>query len=63
MLAKNAQNYKDELDELKNENLKIERLEIKMIECNLKLENVADLKIQMKQIEENNLKYIIEKVI
>jgi len=31
-----------------------------MNECNLKLENMADLKIQMKQIEENNLKYIIE---
>jgi hypothetical protein len=40
--------------------LKFERLEIKMNECNLKLENMADLKIQMKQIEENNLKYIVE---
>lgn len=61
-IAQNAQNLKDEVDILKHTSDKVEKLESTIQTCKIKLEEMADLKTQMKQMEDNNSRYL-EKII
>lgn len=61
-MAQHAQNLKDEVDILKHTSDKVEKLESTIQNYKIKLEEMVDLKTQMKQMEENNSKYL-EKII
>jgi len=61
-MAQHAQNLKDEVDILKHTSDKVEKLESTIQTYKIKLEEMVDLKTQMKQMEENNTKYL-EKII
>jgi chromosome segregation ATPase len=61
-LAQDAQNLKDEIDILKHTSDKVEKLESTIEAYKIKLEEMADLKKQIKISEENNTKYL-EKII
>jgi chromosome segregation ATPase len=61
-LAQDAQNLKDEIDILKHTSDKVEKLESTIDAYKIKLEEMADLRKQIKMSEENNTKYL-EKII
>ncbi|XP_075249122.1 protein Hook homolog 3-like isoform X3 [Convolutriloba macropyga] len=57
-LAKHARQYKDEVDELRSEITKTAKLESQVETMKCKLEEMGDLKRQMKMLEEKNLSYM-----
>ena len=57
-LAHDAQVLKDEIDVLKHTSDKVEKLESTIEMYKIKLEEMADLKVQMKQLQENNAGYL-----
>lgn len=61
-MAQDAQALKDEVDVLKHTSNKVEKLESTIDSYKIKLEEMVDLKQQMKQQEENNTRYL-EKII
>lgn len=61
-MALEHQNLKDEIDILKHTSDKVEKLESTIETYKIKLEEMADLKKQMKALEENNTKYL-EKIL
>ncbi len=61
-IAQDAQHLKDEVDILKHTSDKVEKLESAIEIYKIKLEEMADLKNQMRQLEENNSKYL-EKIV
>lgn len=61
-LAQDAQILKDEVDILKHTSNKVEKLELTIDNYKIKLEEMCDLKRQIKQMEENNTRYL-EKII
>ncbi len=52
------QSLKDEIDILKHTSDKVEKLESLIETYKLKLEEMADLRRQMKDLEENNTNYL-----
>ena len=61
-LAQDAQILKDEVDILKHTSNKVEKLELTIDTYKIKLEEMCDLKRQIKQMEDNNTRYL-EKII
>lgn len=61
-LANEHQNLKDEIDVLKHRSDKVEVLESTIESYKIKLEEMMDLKRQIKSLEENNTKYL-EKIL
>lgn len=57
-LAHDAQVLKDEIDVLKHTSDRVEKLESTIEMYKIKLEEMADLKQQMKQLQENNAAYL-----
>lgn len=60
--AQDSQVLKDEIDVLKHTSDKVEKLESTIDSYKVKMEEMVDLKKQMKQMEENNTRYL-EKII
>lgn len=61
-LAQEHQNLRDEIDVLKHRSDKVEKLESTIESYKIKLEEMVDLKRQIKSLEENNTKYL-EKIL
>ena len=61
-LVQNSQVLKDEIDVLKHTSDKVEKLESTIESYKIKMEEMVDLKKQMKQMEENNTRYL-EKIL
>ncbi|CAF1391182.1 unnamed protein product [Didymodactylos carnosus] len=61
VLASNARNFKDELDVLRNKSEKVTKLESTIDAYKIKLEEMSDLRQQMKFLEETNLRLFDEK--
>ena len=57
-MAQEHQNLKDEIDILKHTSDKVVKLESSIENYKIKLEEMADLKKQMKSLEDNNTKYL-----
>jgi hypothetical protein len=57
-LAQNSQVLKDEIDVLKHASDKVEKLESAIDSYKIKMNELVDLKKQMKQTEENNTRYL-----
>lgn len=57
-LVQDAQVLKDEIDVLKHTSDRVEKLESTIEMYKIKLEEMADLKQQMKQLQENNAAYL-----
>ena len=57
-LAHNSQVLQDEIDVLKHASDKVEKLESTIESYKIKMEEMVDLKKQMKQVEENNTRYL-----
>jgi hypothetical protein len=61
-MVQENQSLKDEIDILKHTSDKVEKLESIIDTYKIKLEEMADLKRQMKSLEENNHSYL-EKIV
>lgn len=61
-MAQEHQTLKDEIDILKHTSDKVEKLESTIEMYKIKLEEMVDLKKQIKLLEENNTKYL-EKIL
>lgn len=57
-IAQDAQTLKDEIDVLKHNSDKVEKLESSIEMYKIKLEEMVDLRKQLKQLEENNANYL-----
>ncbi len=57
-IVQENQGLKDEIDVLKHTSDKVDKLEGLIETYKLKLEEMADLKRQMKDLEENNTNYL-----